>query len=60
MLRTLSYADGYGQFELGRERFLELAADRSVRCADCSACTVTCPHGVQVTARLSRAQELFA
>jgi hypothetical protein len=60
MLRTLSYADGYGQFELGRERFLELAADRSVRCSDCSTCTVNCPHGVQVTARLSRAQELFA
>jgi predicted aldo/keto reductase-like oxidoreductase len=31
-----------------------------VRCGDCEHCTVKCPHGVQVTARLSRAQELFA
>lgn len=60
MLRTLSYADGYGQFELGRERFLELAADRAIRCSDCSTCTVNCPHGINVTARLTRAQELFA
>ena len=60
MLRCLSYADGYGQFALGRERFLELAADRAVRCSDCSECTVNCPHGVNVTARLTRAQELFA
>ena len=60
MLRCLSYADGYGQFALGRERFFELAADRTVRCADCSSCTVNCPHGVNVSARLARAQELFA
>jgi predicted aldo/keto reductase-like oxidoreductase len=61
MLRCLTYADGYGQFALGRERFLELPSERTAaRCADCAACTVRCPHGVQVSRRMARAQELFA
>ncbi|MGA2130737.1 MAG: aldo/keto reductase [Bryobacteraceae bacterium] len=61
ILRCLTYADGYGQFSLGRERFLELPAEvAQVRCGECSNCTVECPHGVRVTERLTRAQELFA
>jgi len=60
-LRFLTYAEGYGQFALGRERFQELpAAQKTVRCGDCAECTVTCRHGVHVFARMSRAQELFA
>jgi hypothetical protein len=61
VLRILSYADGYGQFALGRERFLELGPEHAaVRCASCSGCTVECPHGVRVRERVARAQELFA
>jgi len=61
LLRYLTYADGYGQFALGREHFQQLPAEAaSVRCADCALCTVKCPFGVQVAQRLSRAQELFA
>jgi predicted aldo/keto reductase-like oxidoreductase len=61
ILRILTYADGYGQFALGRERFLELAPEHtSVKCADCPGCTVQCPHGVNVIERLTKAQELFA
>jgi predicted aldo/keto reductase-like oxidoreductase len=61
VLRFLTYADGYGQFALGRERFQELAADHAaVRCGDCTECTVQCPHGVHVSDRVARAQELFA
>jgi hypothetical protein len=61
VLRFLTYADGYGQFELGRERFLELTAEHAaVRCGDCAECTVHCPHGVQVSDRIARAQGLFA
>ncbi len=60
-IRYLSYADFYGQFPLGREYFLALPENvRSVRCADCSSCSVECPNGVHVTERLIRAQELFA
>jgi aryl-alcohol dehydrogenase-like predicted oxidoreductase len=61
VLRFLTYADGYGQFGLGRERFLEMdEAHTSVRCGDCPGCTVQCPYGVKVAERLIRAQDLFA
>jgi predicted aldo/keto reductase-like oxidoreductase len=61
LLRFVTYADGYGQFALGRERYRELP-DRviSARCGDCSSCTVQCPNGVHVAERIARAQELFA
>ncbi len=61
MLRILSYADGYGQFPLARQRFRELPEEVTrVRCGDCTACPVRCPNGVNVVARLQRAQELLA
>jgi len=61
VLRYLTYADGYGQFALGRERFKELATEHAaVRCGDCAECTVQCPHGVRVRERMGRAQEIFA
>jgi heterodisulfide reductase subunit C len=61
MLRYLTYAEGYGQFALGREEFRALPPEVSeVRCSQCPSCTVSCPFGVKVAARLSRAQELFA
>jgi uncharacterized protein len=60
-LRILSYAEGYGEFALARERFLELPIEkRSVRCGDCAECAVQCASGVRVQERLARAQELFA
>jgi uncharacterized protein len=60
VLRYLTYAEGYGQFPLGRERFLELPGNLAgVRCRECSSCPIECPNGVRVTERLSRAQELF-
>jgi hypothetical protein len=60
MLRILTYADGYRQFPMARERFLELDERvRNVRCADCPECAVRCPNGVDVAGRLRRAQELF-
>jgi hypothetical protein len=61
VLRFLTYAEGYGQFALGREHFAQLDPQvTAVRCADCRRCTVQCPYGVQVAARLRRAQEWFA
>ena len=60
MLRFLTYAEGYGQFTLGREHFLSLAPGHvAASCGDCNACTVECRHGVKVPERLLRAQELF-
>jgi hypothetical protein len=61
MVRFVMYADGYGQFPLGRENFQRLAQEhQQVRCGDCAACSVACPHGVNVAQQLRRAQELFA
>lgn len=61
MLRCLAYAEGYGEFALGRERFLELPVEaRRLRCRDCAHCTVECPNGVRVAERVRRAQEWFA
>ncbi len=61
MVRFVMYADGYGQFPLGRENFQRLPAEhQAVRCSDCTSCAVHCPNGVHVSARLARAQELFA
>lgn len=61
MLRFVTYADGYGQFALGRERFLEMSPEHiSASCSNCTGCTVRCPNGVRVAQQLTRAQELFA
>jgi hypothetical protein len=61
LLRYLTYAEGYGQFSLGREHFLALPEKiAAVRCRDCANCTVNCPYGVKVASRVARAQELFA
>jgi hypothetical protein len=61
VLRYLMYAEDYGQFPLGREKFLELPTELTrVRCRLCPSCTIQCPNGVRVAERLIRAQELFA
>jgi predicted aldo/keto reductase-like oxidoreductase len=61
MLRYLTYADGYGQFAMAREKFLAHPQTVSaVRCGDCAACTVRCRFGLDVAARLQRAQQLLA
>lgn len=61
VIRFASYTDFYGQYTVGRERFLELPERlRKVRCEDCGACAVQCPNGVRVRERLIRAQQLYA
>jgi uncharacterized protein len=61
VLRFLTYAEGYGQFQLGRESFLSLPAEiRDVRCGNCTTCAIRCPNGVKVAERVRTAQELFA
>ncbi|GAB4233694.1 MAG: aldo/keto reductase [Acidobacteriota bacterium] len=61
VLRILTYAEGYGQFALARERYLELDDRvREGRCDLCPECRIQCPNGVQVAARLQRARELLA
>jgi hypothetical protein len=61
VLRFLTYAEGYGQFALARERFLEMPqAARDVRCSDCTSCSLRCAYGVAVRDRLTYAQNVLA
>ena len=61
VIRFASYTDFYGQYTVGRERFLELPERlQKVRCEDCAACAIRCPNGVRVQERLIRAQQLYA
>ncbi len=61
VLRFLSYAEGYGEYGLARDQFLQLPVKvQKVRCDLCPTCAVNCPNGVRVAERLSRAQEIFA
>jgi uncharacterized protein len=59
--RQLMYAEGYGQFAMAREAWKNQPAEaQTVRCEDCSSCTVQCPNGVHVRENLIEAQRLFA
>lgn len=61
VLRFLTYAEGYGQFALARQRFLEMPEGaRDARCRDCASCSFRCAYGVQVRGRLTHAQETLA
>jgi predicted aldo/keto reductase-like oxidoreductase len=61
VLRFLTYAEGYGQFALAREKFLELPQPvRDIRCRDCASCSVRCAYRVAVRDRLIRAQDVLA
>ena len=61
ILRFLAYNDFAGNYYQAKSSFRDLAKEiRDVRCGDCSACAIKCPNGVQVQARLCRAQEILA
>ncbi len=61
IIRYVSYAEGYGEFQLGMENYRSLPAElRAVNCKDCAGCSVACPNGVMVAQRVNRARELFA
>jgi aryl-alcohol dehydrogenase-like predicted oxidoreductase len=61
VLRFLTYAEGYGQFALARERFLEMPKTaRDARCRDCDSCGFRCAYGVAFRDALTHAQETLA
>lgn len=61
VLRFLAYNDYCGNYHQARMSFSELPSEiRDIRCSDCSECAIECPNGVNVYARLVRAQELLA
>jgi uncharacterized protein len=61
VLRFLTYAEGYGQFALARERFLAMPRTaRDARCSDCTSCSFECAHGVAFREALTHAQQMLA
>ena len=61
MLRFLAYNDYCGNYHQAKMSFMELPEEiKTVRCSDCSECTIKCPNGVNVQERLVRTQELLA
>lgn len=61
IIRYVSYAEGYGEFQLGLENYRTIpAALQSIHCEDCAQCSIRCPNGVHVAQRVSRAREIFA
>jgi len=61
VLRFLTYAEGYGQFAMARDKFLEMPRPvRDIRCGDCSSCSFRCAYGVAVRDRMIQAQDILA
>jgi len=59
--RCLMYAEGYGDLELARTTYADLARGVSVAaCADCATCVAQCAYSVDIAAQMRRAQRLFA
>ena len=59
--RCLAYANSYGDIELARENYGELPESSKVdNCSNCTECTVTCVHGLNLTQNIQQAKELFA
>ena len=59
LVRASMYAEGYRDLERARRELEAIpAARRGPACADCRECTVHCPTGVDVRARVERALAL--
>jgi predicted aldo/keto reductase-like oxidoreductase len=63
--RSLMYAEGgYHDLSLARSTYRKIPAAASAKacgnCPQCAQCTAACPYGVNIGARMRRAQALFA
>lgn len=58
--RCIMYAEGYGDMQLARAAYAELppAASAAV-CRNCEFCTVRCPNGLDIAAKMRKAQTVF-
>jgi predicted aldo/keto reductase-like oxidoreductase len=58
--RCLMYADGYGDAELARSTYAQLASPLTAgACAGCAECTACCANGLNIAERMQRAREVF-
>lgn len=60
-MRALMYAEGYGDVELGKETFYQISATaRATVCSDCDSCTAKCVNGLNIEARMQKANQMLA
>ncbi|NQT25427.1 aldo/keto reductase [candidate division KSB1 bacterium] len=58
--RVLMYSEGYRDPDLASMTFHELSAkERGLACLSCDHCTVRCPHGLNIQARIQSVQQLM-
>ncbi len=59
--RSLMYAEGYQDRELGRKTYQELPRSLSAdACLDCPVCTARCVKGLNIAAKMEQARTLLA
>jgi len=59
--RCLMYAEGYGDIELAKTTYGELPDGKSAAaCGDCATCVAQCANGLDLAAKMRKAQALFA
>lgn len=59
--RCLMYAEGYRDILLAKQTFREIpGACSPEKCTSCHKCSASCVRGLNIAARMKRAQELFA
>src|SRR5271157_1115506 len=56
--RALMYAEGYGEYSLGKATFEEAAS--TAACTTCTECVARCVNGLDIAAKVRRARSLFA
>jgi len=60
-MRALMYAECYGDLELGKETFYQLPENsRATACLSCDSCTAKCVNGLNISARLQKANQMLA
>jgi predicted aldo/keto reductase-like oxidoreductase len=59
--RALMYCEGYRDFELGRQTYLELSTrENGLSCMSCSSPTCQCVNNIKIAERMKLAHSLFA
>jgi predicted aldo/keto reductase-like oxidoreductase len=58
--RSLMYAEGYRSRELALSTYREIpTAAAAIACLDCAGCVARCGKGLDISARMERARQLF-
>lgn len=60
LMRTYTYASGYGNFEHARITYETVPPNNNLsQCQDCSACTASCINGINIPSNIRKLKVLF-